>query len=195
MFNHQQYLHKFLADYNAGQFHNNSAAQIERFPGNEAHYHLIGIHHLTPEENRSKHNLYLDVIDPSGKRLPERIEWGWSGQRQNETANPVLLDKPANEPSGNISIGGFQIVWAKVLGKPSDRIWGVTTGLPDEGPNQWNTWGHHSYYCVFMWTEGIKVPPLPTVPPVPSEEDAYQKGLEVGRAEMKDWIIREIKKL
>jgi hypothetical protein len=168
MFNHQFYLSKFIADYNAGRFSNNSVATVERTAASGPHYRVIGIHHLTGNENRGNHNLYLDVVDSTGKRRPERVEWGWQGQRPNEKANPVILDKPPYEPGGNISIGKGQIVWAQVLGQPSDRVSGVTTILPDEGPH--NTIGHHSHYVVFMWVEGEapgpEPPPEPEPPPV-----------------------------
>lgn len=194
MFNHRKYLDTFLSNYKHQIFTNNSVARIERFVDNKPHYHIIGIHKLLPEENKSKHNLYLDVVDIQGKRIPEKIAWGWSGQRENEIANPVILDKPANEPSGNISIGGFQIVWAKVLGKDSDTITNVTTGLPDDGPNQWNTWGHHSYYCVWMWVEST--PATPPVPPVITPpSDRYEEGYKAGRRAVADAVMELINKI
>ena len=195
MFNQKNYIDVFLANYKNHLFTNNSVLRIERELKMPC-YQVIGIHKLTPEQNAGKHNLYLDVIDINGKRIPERIEWGWLGQRQNEIANPVILDKPASEPSGNISLGGFQIVWARVLGKPSDTVSNVTTGLPDEGPG--NTWGHHSYYVAFLWVEtGIPVVPPVIPPPVipPNPDDANREWFEKGRKSMKEAIIVEINKL
>ena len=33
------------------------------------YWRLIGIHHLTPDENRARHSVYVDVVDEAGARL------------------------------------------------------------------------------------------------------------------------------
>lgn len=187
MLNHRNYLNTFLSEYKHQLFSNNSVLRVER--ANPPCYQIIGIHKLSPDENDGKHHLYMDVVNQQGKRIPEKVQWGWMGQREDEIANPVVLDKPLNEPSGNISLGGFQVVWAKVLGKVSDTVSNVTTGLPDEGPG--NTWGHHSYYVVWVWVQST--PPVPPVIEPPG--DRYAEGYKAGRRAMADAIMELINKV
>ena len=181
MFNHRIYLAKFLEDYKKGSFTNDSVARVDRVI--DRHYQIIGVHHLTGEENRSKRNLFMDVVDTDGKRRNERIEWGWEGQKPSEHPNPVTLDKPAGEPAGNISIDFGQKIWARVLGESSDKVYNVTTQLSDEG--QWNTLGHHSYYVVWLRVEG-------TVPPVPDLTGEYERGLRDGIELVRRKVIKAL---
>lgn len=167
-FDYRAYLTQFIADYKAGVFTNNSVARVRRVAQIGPHYQLIGIHHLTGNENRSGHQLYMSVVDKDGKRINgEKIEWGWTGQRPTEKSPPVVLDKPINEPQGALPIFAGQVIWANVLGKPSDVVTDVTTILPDEiesGGEKWNTLGHHSHYTVWVWNDG-EIPPIPPEPP------------------------------
>lgn len=168
MLDHNKYVTQWLANYKTGgAMPNDSKAEVGRVAATGWRFVLLGIHHLTGDENRSKSNLYMLVRDANGNRLNEKIEWGWIGQSPKEIANPVTLDKPNNEPDGNISIGKNQVIWAKVLGKPSDIITGVLTILPDEiepGGQKWNTIGHHSHLACWAWLEG-NAPPIPPIVP------------------------------
>lgn len=174
MFDHQFYLHKFLADFKAGRATNNSIALIDRSPATTA-YRIIGIHKLTGFENSGKHNLFIDVIDAEGNRLKKLVDWGWEGQRPGEESRPLALDKPPTEPAGNIVIWAGQRIWAKVMNQPSDVIHNAHTGLPDEGPG--NTWGHFSYYCVWMYDEATETPPEP--PPVEDCAELRRENAEL----------------
>lgn len=165
MFNHQFYLTKFIADFKTCRFVNDSQAKIDRSPAVAA-YRIIGVHKLTGFENSGKHNLFIDVLDKDGQRIQKLVDWGWEGQRQGEESRPLVLDKPPSEPSGNIVIWAGQRIWARIMNQPTDVIHGVHTGLPDEGNG--NTWGHFSYYCVWMWDEGTPDP----VDPPPAEDCA-----------------------
>lgn len=174
-FNYLSYLDKFLSDYKAGIFTNNSVAGVRRVAQIGPHYQLIGIHHLTGNENRSGHQLYMSVVDVAGKRLVERIEWGWTGQRPAEKSPPIVLDKPPSEPQGDLPIFAGQVIWGNILGKASDVITDVTTILPDEiepGGEKWNTIGHHSHYCAWIWNDG-EIPP----PPPPPDCDEVRQQL------------------
>lgn len=190
MFNHQKYLDTFLNDYRVNRFTNDSVAKIDRVIVVSC-YRLIGIHHLTPPENVGKRNLFMDVVDTNGNRLIEKIEWGWEGQRSNQHPNPVVLDKPLSEPSGNISIDFGQKIWAQVLNKPSDKVYNITTQLPDEG--QGNTLGHHSYYIVWAWAEGESPPPPPPVYPPPNLP--YEQGFKDGVKFAKHKLTEALDKL
>ena len=121
------------------------------------------------------------MIDSNGKRLNEEIEWGWEGQKPNQITRPVKLDKPINEPAGNISLDWGQVVWARVKGKSSDKVIGITTNLPDEGPEHWNTIGHFSYFVVWMYYEGrvIAPPVIPDDPELPTTAE-YERGFKDG---------------
>lgn len=189
-FDHKVYLNRFLLEFTAGIFSNDSVAKVTRVTNEGPHYQIIGVHHLTPDENRGNHHLYISVVDSTGKRNQELVEWGWVGQTPQQIVRPVVLDKPPNEPDGNIGMGQGQIVWAKVLGKLSDTISNCTTLLPDEGPNNWNSIGHHSYYVVFMWNEGT------TVPPEPSSDEIARLKAELLTCQTKyNKLVEEIKKL
>lgn len=190
---HSHYIAKFLADHKAGRFTNNSVLGINRAIAAPA-FRVIGIHKLTPDENRSKRNLYAEVIDEASKRLLEELDWGWAGQRPNQVVQPVKLDKPANEPAGNISLDWGQVVWARVKGKPSDTIFNATTNLPDEGPEHWNTIGHHSYFVVWMWDEGDSPVIEPDLPPIVVAGD-YERGLNDGMELVKAMITEVLKDL
>lgn len=160
----KRYREQGLADYIAGRFSNNSTANVERTVA-RPHWAVAIIHHLTGDENRGNRNLFIDAYDMAGKRLYPRIEWGWAGMRPGQEPGPVILDKPDNEAAGNISIGANQLVWARVLGENSDKIFDVTTLLPDE--DKWNTLGHHSHYVLFVKDERTDTPPPDPQPPTP----------------------------
>ena len=55
-------------------------------PG-QTYWQVIGIHHLTPEENKGKHNLFAEIVDASGQRVREQalqLQWNWEGQQPGE---------------------------------------------------------------------------------------------------------------
>lgn len=186
MINKQSYITKFRNLYSINIVNNNSVGIILPTIARPA-FTIIGIHKLTPSENAGNHNLYMDVIDKNGKRLYEKIEWGWLGQRPNERPQPVTLDKPDNEPAGNIVIWGNQTIWAKVLGKTSDSVTNIHTQLADEGPG--NTYGHFSYYVVWMLVDDI-IEPIP-VPP-PDTDDCSDIQAELNKANK---TLTDIRKL
>lgn len=126
-------------------------------PGS-ARWRLVGIHHLTPDENRGGHQVFVDVVDEQGQRIPlgqAQVQWGWEGQRPDEASPARALDKPANEPAAVIDLFSGQHVWVEVGGQglPSDRVTNLHTHHADElGPHGeiWNSIGHHSFYLLFQ---------------------------------------------
>jgi len=165
MFNYKTYVDKFLQ--NPGT---NDAAimgvKINYVPGAEAQ--CIGVHVLTSEENAiGDHHIFLAVVDADGKRVPNAvINWKWEGMRDDETASPVYLDKPDNEPPGNIGMTWNMTVTVKVNGMISDSVSGlhIRHERVEEGQNRA---GHWSYMIV--WEVGgadIPVPPV-VIPPIP----------------------------
>lgn len=141
---------------------------------NQKYYRFIGVHHLTPPENVGKHNIFITVLRWDQQReRPFYVGWTWEGRRPSEAAPPVNLDKPNNEPAGNISVGGGQIVRLWPLGRTPesnvirDEVFNLHTLHPDEpGPRgeNWNSVGHHSFYCLFKEEIG---PPNPNPDPEP----------------------------
>jgi murein DD-endopeptidase MepM/ murein hydrolase activator NlpD len=136
-------------------------------------WRLIGVHHLTPDENRGGHSVYVDVVDETGKALRDpslQLRWGWEGQRAGEASPPKRFDKPANEPGANVELYLGQLLWVEVEGGglPSDRVANLHSKHADErGPQGelWNSIGHHSFYLVFQRT-GVAGASQPTATPV-----------------------------
>jgi hypothetical protein len=170
-FNHLQYNAQYLQNaQNNGAPINDAAqkygVQIVEAAVNEGetYWKVIGVHHLLPLENFSKHNVYIEALDEQGRRLRNPIGWAgwtWKGRRDNERADPIALDKPDSEAAGNIAMHFGQIVstWMKGPGRDaadkSDRAENLHTAHPDEPTADGkllNTLGHHSFYVVFQRT-------------------------------------------
>lgn len=173
MFKHEQYLKYYLDNYTDQIITDTLIPNTKPVIG-YPRYEIIGIHKLTPEENDGKHNLYIDVVSKDGKRINEMIDWGWEGQTEAEKlrTKPVSLDKPSNEPAGDIVIFWGQKIFAKVYGKTSDEVYNIHTMLPDEAPG--NTRGHHSYYVVWMLAENEN----PNPEPDPGSQNCEELRLE-----------------
>ena len=170
-FNHQQYNTTYLLNARENNEPMNDAAQ--KYGGRiveadvaegETYWKVIGIHHLLPRENFSKHNVYVEALDENGQRISNPIAWAgwtWQGRRPDERADPLPLDKPAFEAAGNVAMhfGQNVSVWIKGLGRDandkSDRVENLHTAHPDEplpDGSLLNTLGHHSFYVVFQRT-------------------------------------------
>lgn len=131
----------------------------------QRYWRVIGIHHLTPEENQGRHAVYVDVVDEAGNRVHNpnlRLRWGWEGQRPDEQTVPKPLDKPDSEPAANLDLYKGQHLWVQIEGDglPSDRVCNCHTNHADEpGPHgeTWNSIGHHSFYVLFQCTSQMPV--------------------------------------
>src|SRR4051812_4004023 len=138
-------------------------------PTGQRYWRVIGVRHLTPEENTGKHNLYADLLDEEGNRIHDptiRLERGWEGQHPNEAAPPVAFDKGDNEPATNIPIEENQHLWVRIDSPlPSDKVENLHTKHADErGPHGeiWNSVGHHSFYVVFQRALATATSPVST---------------------------------
>lgn len=155
----------------------------------EQHWRVLGVHHLTPSENRGKHAVYADIVDEQGNRLRDpniRLEWGWEGQRPDERTDPRHFDKPDNEPATNVDIYRGQYLWVRVIEGElsSDTVAHLHTNHDDEpGPNGelWNSLGHHSFYVLFQRTRQGEVitPPEEEEPEEEPNEDALDDATYV----------------
>lgn len=152
----------------------------EPAPG-EKFFMATTVVHLPPELNRGRAAIFVRLLDEDGKRMRGggvRLLWGWEGQRPNEAAPPVLLDKRDGEDGhGNVDMYTGQKTWVKIdgLGLKSDSVINLHTSHPDErGPNGeiWNSIGHHSYVVTFQLVTSATVT-VPTVP-VANDEISYE---------------------
>jgi hypothetical protein len=170
-FNHQEYNETYLENVRAGNEAINDAAKnygvtiepAEVKPG-EKYWKVIGVHHLLPLENWSNHHVYLEVLDENGNRARNPVGWvgwTWENRQPHEPARPVVIDKPDNEPGGNIAVDKNQLVSVWMQGRApdandkSDKVVGIRITHPDEPLPDGalhNTWGHHSFYVVFQQT-------------------------------------------
>lgn len=175
-----------------------------------SYWRVASVRHLPPDENRGRHNVFVDAQDENQQRCRDaalRIGWTWAGRRPDETADPKPLDKPDNEPAGNVDIfSGQQIeVWIEGDGLPSDHVANLHAAHPDEpGPNGeiWNSQGHHSFHVIFQRTRRTAdnnghdngLPPEPAV-----DKAAYVPGFDAipdgaqfqpGQAFTQSWRLR-----
>lgn len=138
-------------------------------PG-QPYWQIIGVHHLTPEENKGKHNLFAEIVDASGQRVREpalQLQWSWEGQQPGEASPAKAFDKPGDEPATSLDLYGGQHVRAFVAGDgcPSDMVENIHTNHPDQhgpGGEVWNSTGHHSFYVVFQRTTKVAAPVVTT---------------------------------
>lgn len=125
-------------------------------PASGPRWKIIELRKLTGDENRGRHNVYVNVLDATGERdrNPElRIGWDWEGRGHNEQAPPQRLNKPDGETGhGNVVMekGMITTVWIEGDSYASDKASGMHIMHPDEEDG--NTWGHHSFLVVFQKT-------------------------------------------
>ncbi|MCC6457490.1 MAG: peptidoglycan DD-metalloendopeptidase family protein [Caldilineaceae bacterium] len=157
-----------------------------RVSPDQPYWRLIGIHHLTPDENRGGHGVFVDVVDEGGQRVRDpsfRLRWGWEGQRPDEASPPKSFDKPENEPATTVELYLGQQLWVEVEGGglASDRVANLHSKHADEaGPHGelWNTIGHHSFYLVFQRSRAATAA-LPVVE-IPKPADAALQVITFG---------------
>ncbi len=124
------------------------------------------VHHLTPDENRGNHHIYLDALDEAGQRLyGSQAKVTWEGGDF-----VVTVDKPANEAGANYPMYKWQKCAVEMVGAPSDTVHGLSSSHPDEpnpdGSQSGNTLFHHSFLVEFQRTRSQDDLPAPA--PVPA---------------------------
>ena len=144
---------------------------------------VIGVHHLTPDENGGNHNIYVDVLDEAGNRrsgakLEVLTEFGYRTQ--------AVIDKPANEPGTNFPMwdwGRTSVYTVNADNVPSDMVSGLHYKHNDEGDG--NTWGHHSFYVCFLRMTTIAPPPDPPIElPTPIDTIAWLDDVGVDKTSL-----------
>lgn len=120
-------------------------------------WRCIGAYHLKPDENRGRHNVYVEVLDESGKRTRNAtIKWRWYTDAPLQTR---LLDKPDDEPAADIPLESsmFVSLYLDGDGLPSDNVGNLHSRHGDEkgtGGETFNSYGHHSFYIVYQRQKG-----------------------------------------
>ena len=144
-------------------------------------WRCIGVYHLTPEENRGRHNVFIECLDESGNRLRWPIViWAWTLDGPIQQKH---LDKPANEPAADIPIDKNATVTMWVADSmDSDSVGNLHARHADEAPG--NTWGHVSFYVVFQRQAGAIVTPPIDPPPIPLTLEQRVAALEAWRQTM-----------
>lgn len=115
----------------------------EVVPG-QVYWKIVTVHHLTPEQNRGNHHIFVDVLDEDDKRIyGAQVKMTW------QTGSAInTIDKPGNEPGTNFPMWKNQVCDIEIAsGLPSDRAIGIHTSHPDEGFG--NTCFHHSFFIEF----------------------------------------------
>lgn len=131
-------------------------------PG-QPYWKVIGLYHLSPDENNRRHNAFIETLDESGARVQNpalRVGWIWEGKNDGP-AEPKALDKPADEPATDIPLEKNMTVtlWLEGDGA-SEQVAGLHARHADEpgGEGSGNSWGHHSFYIVFQRARAGQAP-------------------------------------
>ncbi len=127
------------------------------------YWRAVGVHHLLANENRSKHHLFVEVLDAEGQQIrdPNLFAALYSSESGVE-ATSMRLDKPLNEPAGNQPMYKGSIIFVgmqragDLQNLPSERVVGIHSEHDDEplpDGEIYNSFGHHSFYVVFQLTQ------------------------------------------
>ncbi len=120
-------------------------------------FDVLRVHHLTPEENRGNHHIYVDVLDEEGRRLTDaqvRIVWA-------EGSRVFPLNTDPTRPGVAFPMNKWDVYEVDVMGMPSARVVGISAGHPAEGRG--NPEFRHSFLIVFQ----RRRVPVPEVAPPP----------------------------
>lgn len=143
--------------------------------GQHVLYEVALAHHLSASENEGGRGVYVDLVDAEGhllRGLPLRIGWTWEGRRADEAAPSYAMDKPANEPAGNVPLfmDAKTAVWLETVdGRPvSERVQWLSSKIQDGVTG--NTMGHNSFYIIFRERNPNAKPvdPTPVDPVTPA---------------------------
>ncbi len=116
---------------------------------------VIGVHHLSPAENKSMHHLYVDILDKHGRKYATDV---WL-RFQAEGQEPFIQKASSvNRPAGTFPLMGFTAIAISIAGTSlnsvdaSEQVMNIHTGHPDDGNDSGNSFAHHSFFVVFMAT-------------------------------------------
>jgi hypothetical protein len=171
MFNFQDWINTFRSHYaQTGTIYNDAASYgVLTLSMENRLWRVLGIHHLTPEENKGNHNVFIEMMCKQGGREGFRaIHWTWEGRQDHELANPVFAgQKPLDELIDlPLNLGMTVSVWTQ----GGEIATGFSSNHPDEGEG--NTVGHHSFFVCFQEIDEDGPQPEPPLsdPEPPSQE-------------------------
>ncbi len=123
--------------------------EVHPAPGT-LYWQVRRVHHLTPEENRGRHHIFIEAWKPDGTRaFGSRARVTWEGGEQ-----VVPVDKPLTEPGANFPMWKWQVCSVEMMDLPSDKVHNLRTDHPDEpnpdGTTSGNTLFHHSFLVEFQ---------------------------------------------
>ncbi|HRA65809.1 MAG TPA: N-acetylmuramidase domain-containing protein [Caldilinea sp.] len=184
-------------------------------PDGDLFWQVINIRHLSADENRGKHNIYVRALDEQGMRARNpalRATYTWIGRRAEEEAPPRPLDKgDADIGHADIDVNEGQhiAVWLEGDGLPSDRVVNLHTdheaSEKTSNGQDGNTRFHHSFLVTFQRTRQAALPPgggeAPPPTPVATgiddaayvrDADPVEDGavLQPGARFTKRWVLR-----
>lgn len=132
----------------------------------DRYWHAVKVHHLTPEQNQSRNELILDLLDQSG----DRVFGGRLRITAGDETREVTVEQPPDEAGPTLPLERDKRYTVQALGLPgesltSDTVVGIRTDHPDEAPG--NELFRHSFAVTFQRaTAGAEQPATPT----PGEE-------------------------
>jgi len=148
MFDFQLWIKTFQDHRRQGQFYNDAASYGVYVKAIENPlWSVLGIHHLSPDENKGNHNVYLEMLCKQNERDGFRaIHWTWEGRRPDEAAPDTFAgQKPHNELVDiPLNLGMIVSVWTQASG----IVEGLSSNHPDEESG--NAIGHHSFFVCFQ---------------------------------------------
>lgn len=132
----------FLANpgYNDAQDY---VVKLTNVPGSP--YEAVGVHHLTPEENRGGHTVFVEILDKYGLRSTDQAIEFYKGVK----VEFVRLKTNPNEITDlPLWYNDTLSIWHREGG----GVTGMHTRHPDERTEDGdlgNSIGHHSFYVLF----------------------------------------------
>jgi len=171
-------------------------------PGNSPFWQVVNVRHLSADENRGKHNIFVRVLDANGQRDRNpslRVAYTWEGRRPDESAPPRPLDKGDGDIGHadiDVNKGQHISVWIEGDGLPSARVVNLHT---DHEANEktsdgqdGNTRFHHSFLVTFQRTQSDPSPAGVDDARYVRDADPIQDGavLKPGERFVKQWVMR-----
>lgn len=151
----------------------NKGIQIKRAAGGDKVWRVVAAYHLTPEENRGKHLIYVEALDEHGNWVDTNnlsVGWGWENQQPHEKVNPKKFEKRPPEFRANVDLyrGQKTAIW---MSDPSGVQSDVVANLHSDVENlpEHNTFGHNSYIVIFQRMSNQPVTTTPDDPNKPKE--------------------------
>mgnify|MGYP005845953297 CR=1 FL=1 len=171
-------------------------------PGDSPFWQVVNVRHLSADENRGKHNIFVRVLDANGQRDRNpalRVAYTWEDRRSEEDAPPRPLDK-GDDDIGHADIdinkGQHISIWIEGDGAPSARVVNLHTDheaseKTSDGQDG-NTRFHHSFLVTFQRTQSDPNPAGVDDALYVRDADPIQDGavLKPGERFVKQWVMR-----